>query len=117
MGPNPGTGDFRRGRLPRFGRSDGRLVGSGSYQGDPRTTGSIGDELSVMVRWDDEERTVPVPDDVMRRPAGHRLARATFEALSYSHRGECVRWIEEAKRPEARRRRIQVTIDRLEGIT
>lgn len=29
-------------------------------------------------------------------------ARAAFERISYSHRKDCVDWIEEARRPETR---------------
>ena len=67
-----------------------------------------GDEVEVEVRLDDAPRTVELADDVAAAlDAGG--ARADFDALAYSHRKEFVRWIEEAKRPEPRRTRIEKT--------
>ena len=37
-------------------------------------------------------------------------ARAAYDALSYSHRKEWVRWVEEAKKPETRAARIEKTV-------
>jgi uncharacterized protein YdeI (YjbR/CyaY-like superfamily) len=41
----------------------------------------------------------------------------TFDGLSYTHRKEYVRWIEEAKRTETRTRRVEKSVEMLrEGI-
>jgi uncharacterized protein YdeI (YjbR/CyaY-like superfamily) len=40
-------------------------------------------------------------------------ARTFFDKLSYTHRKEYVRWVEEAKREETRQNRIVKTIEML----
>ena len=40
-------------------------------------------------------------------------ARATFDGLSYTHRKEWVRWIEEAKKAETRATRLTKTVESL----
>jgi hypothetical protein len=64
--------------------------------------------VEVSLELDDQPRTVDLADDIAKAVAGAGVASA-FEALSYTHRKEFVRWIEEAKRPEARQRRIDQT--------
>ena len=59
---------------------------------------------------DEERRTVSVPTELEAALAGDAAARAAFERLSSSHRKEYVQWIEEAKRDETRRRRIEQTL-------
>jgi hypothetical protein len=73
-----------------------------------------GDTVSVTVERDDADRSVVVPDDLAAAldPAG---LTATFARLSYSHQREYVNWIEEAKKPQTRRRRVAETVERLEG--
>ncbi len=73
-----------------------------------------GDLLAVTVERDRAERTVEVPEDlaVALEEAGSRPA---FDALSYSHRREYVGWIEEAKRPTTRAKRVADTVGRLAG--
>jgi hypothetical protein len=71
-----------------------------------------GDRLTVTVERDDAERTVTVPVDLAAalQAAG---ATAAFDALSFSHQREHVAWIEEAKRPATRARRVAATVERL----
>jgi hypothetical protein len=71
-----------------------------------------GDVLTVTVARDTAERTVDVPAD-LAAALGDGGARTAFDALSYSHRRQYVQWIDEAKRPETRARRIAETIERL----
>ena len=42
-------------------------------------------------------------------------AQAAYEKLPPSHRREYVQWIEEAKKPETRARRVAETVSRLEA--
>jgi uncharacterized protein YdeI (YjbR/CyaY-like superfamily) len=51
-----------------------------------------------------DERTVEVPRDL--EEALDPATRATFDDLSFTHRREYVRWIEEAKGEDTRRRRV-----------
>jgi hypothetical protein len=64
-----------------------------------------GDTIDVVVWKDEEERVVaiPAPFKTLLKQEGQL---AGFEKLSYSHRRECVRWIEGAKREETRLNRM-----------
>lgn len=74
---------------------------------------AAGDEVTVELEADTDERTVTVPDDLRAALDGDEPARAAFDALSYTHRREYVEWIAEAKRQETRRRRVEQTVERL----
>lgn len=74
---------------------------------------SVGDTLTVVVRNDEAPREVEVPQDLAEAFARNDPARATFEGLSFSHKREYVRSITDAKRPETRARRIELTIQQL----
>ena len=76
-----------------------------------RETAAInaGDHIVVTVERDTDERIVSVPKDLADALTANGLSGA-FEALSYTHRKEHVRAIEEAKAPETRIRRIQKAI-------
>jgi Bacteriocin-protection, YdeI or OmpD-Associated len=41
------------------------------------------------------------------------VARANFDGMSYSHRKEWVRWIDEAKKAETRATRLATTVESL----
>jgi antitoxin component of MazEF toxin-antitoxin module len=71
---------------------------------------SVGDSLTVVVRNDEAPRQVEVPEDLAEAFARNERARAAFEGLSFSHKREYVRSINDAKRPETRARRIELTI-------
>ena len=69
-----------------------------------------GDAIEVTLVEDTAERTVDVPAD-LAKALGHAGLRAAFDRLSYTHRKEHVRAIEEAKKPETRARRIEKCIE------
>jgi len=71
----------------------------------------IGDLLTIDLERDEEERTVKVPSDLAA--ALDATTRATFDGLSFTHRREYVRWIEEAKREETRARRVAKAVEML----
>ncbi len=56
---------------------------------------------------------IEAPPDLAEALASSDDARALWEALSYSHRKEHVGYIEEAKRPETRARRVAKTVEML----
>jgi uncharacterized protein YdeI (YjbR/CyaY-like superfamily) len=64
-----------------------------------------GDRIGVTLAVDQEERTVDLPRDFAK--AMTAAERRVYDALAYSHRKEYVLWIEDAKRPETRLRRIE----------
>lgn len=54
-----------------------------------------------------------VPKDLAAALKTHRRAREAFEAFSPSHRREYIEWIDGAKRPETRARRLATTVEQL----
>lgn len=68
------------------------------------------DEIEVTLIEDAAERTVAVPPDLASALDAAGL-RDAFGRLSYSHRKEHVRAIEEAKKPETRVRRVAKCVE------
>ena len=66
-----------------------------------------GDTVEVTVDRDDEPRSVEAPADLAAALSGAPDAEARWEAMSYSHRKQYVAWVEEAKRPDTRARRVE----------
>lgn len=79
---------------------------------DNRTKAGVaaGQELDVEISLDTEPREVSTPEDLAAALAADPKASANFDALSYTHRKEWVRWIEEAKKPETRATRLAKTV-------
>jgi hypothetical protein len=75
---------------------------------------SPGDLLDVVVQLDDEPRQVEIPAE-LKKPleADHQLKRA-WDSLSYTQQREYSNWIQDAKREETRRRRVEQTLERLQ---
>lgn len=71
-----------------------------------------GDMVHITLERDSSKREVEIPEDVNLaiKEAG---VREGFMKLSYSHRKENVDWINDAKKPETRLRRINKLIDTL----
>jgi len=69
-----------------------------------------GDAVVVELWRDDEPREVDVPVD-LAEALGE--LRPRFEAMSYTHKREWVQWVEAAKKPETRERRITKVVDQL----
>ena len=65
---------------------------------------SAGECVTADIVPDEEPRTVEVPADLAFALGPDE--RAFLDSLSYTHRKEYVRWIEEAKRSETRQARI-----------
>ena len=66
----------------------------------------VGDTVRVTLEQDTAPRTVTTPPDLKSALADAGVAPSAFEGMSYSHRKEYVEWIESAKRPETRARRV-----------
>lgn len=101
-----------RGSLVRMGSPEHILIVRKDVR--ERIGKDVGDAVAVTVAKDTAPRTVDVPDDLAAalREAG---LDEGFAALAYTHRKEYVQWIEEAKRPATRARRIAQTVERLRG--
>ena len=70
------------------------------------------DRVRVEMEVDTEPRTVRLPADLRAALRADDAAGKAFQQLSFSHRREYVEWVEEAKRPETRARRIAATVER-----
>lgn len=73
------------------------------------------DTVRVVLRRDTAPRTVDVPKDRRAAPSNVPPAKAIFERLAWSHNKAYVDWIDDAKRAEARARRVEETIARLKA--
>jgi hypothetical protein len=76
-------------------------------------TVAAGDHVDVDIALDSGPREVAVPADLAEALAQDEEARASFDGLSYTHRKEWVRWIEEAKKAETRAARLTKTVESL----
>ncbi len=100
-----------RGTLVRMGEPNHMLI---ILKGIREQIGkSFGDEVTVSVEADVEERVIAIPVELKRVFKENPEAKASFEKLSYTHKKEYVTWISEAKKDETRARRVAQTIERL----
>lgn len=80
---------------------------------------NFGDTINVKLWEDKEERIVTVPDDVQELFNQNEKAKELYEKMSYTHRKEYIRWIEDAKKEETRERRkikmIEMILDGKKG--
>jgi Domain of unknown function (DUF1905)/Bacteriocin-protection, YdeI or OmpD-Associated len=71
-----------------------------------------GDRVTISIEEDKDERTVEVPADFAK--AMNKAQRWAYDSMSYTHRKEYVQWIEAAKKPETRMRRIAKALAKLD---
>ncbi|HEV7859505.1 MAG TPA: YdeI/OmpD-associated family protein [Pyrinomonadaceae bacterium] len=76
---------------------------------------NAGDRVRVRMETDTAPRTVNLPPDLEKALGKFTHTRARFDKLSYTHRKEYVQWIEAAKRPETRARRLEKVLAHLKG--
>ncbi len=72
-----------------------------------------GSIAEFVMEKDDAPRTIATPPDLVKALRTNKAAKAAWDKLSYTHRKEHVQAIEEAKKPETRRRRIEQAIEML----
>ncbi|MCE4065129.1 YdeI/OmpD-associated family protein [Chryseobacterium gleum] len=81
---------------------------------------TFGDEVSVALMEDKEERVVEIADDIASVFNENPEAKTLFDKMSYTHKKEYIRWIEEARKPETRENRkvkmVQMILDGKKGI-
>ncbi|MDW9381114.1 YdeI/OmpD-associated family protein [Chryseobacterium sp. JV558] len=81
---------------------------------------TFGDEVSVSLTEDKEERMIEIAEDIVSVFNENPEAKTLFDKMSYTHKKEYIRWIEEAKKPETRENRkikmIQMILDGKKGI-
>ena len=74
---------------------------------------AAGEEVTVGIELDTAPREVTLPNDL--ETALDDDARTAYDRLSFTHRKEWVRWIEEAKKPETRAARVAKTVEGLKA--
>jgi hypothetical protein len=74
---------------------------------------SAGDEVDVDLELDVQPREVAVPADLAEALDRDPAVRRRFDALAFTHQREWVRSVEDAKKPETRRRRIDKAVESL----
>lgn len=74
---------------------------------------NIGDTVKLVIEADTDERVVTIPDDLRRALAGKATTKKAFDGLAYTHQKEYVEWVESAKKPETRARRVAETVSRI----
>jgi hypothetical protein len=105
-------GEPYRGLLVRMGGPDHVL---GVLKGIREKIGKeVGDTVSVVIEPDTKLREISLPEDFVLALKKDEPTRAFFDSLSYTNRKEYVVWIEAAKRPETRQRRLQTAIEMLQ---
>ena len=70
----------------------------------------IGQRLDVTIAADLQPRTVELPEALAAALAADPAAKAAFDVLAPSHRKEFARWVEDAKREETRRARVEQSL-------
>jgi len=105
-------GEPYRGTLVRMGGPD-HILGVLKEIRD-RIGKGPGDEVEVTLQEDTEPRVIELPADLQEALKSRPKAAEFFQQLSYTHQREYVRWIEEAKRGQTRRKRIVRAVEMLE---
>ncbi|RXM52331.1 MULTISPECIES: YdeI/OmpD-associated family protein [unclassified Chryseobacterium] len=81
---------------------------------------TFGDEVIISLIEDKEERIVEIADDISLIFNESPEAKILFDKMSYTHKKEYIRWIEEAKKPETRENRkikmVQMILEGKKGI-
>jgi hypothetical protein len=72
-----------------------------------------GDTIDVLIELDTEPRTVEPPADLANALARDKRASATWEKLSFTNKKEMARSLEEAKKPETRKKRLAAAVAKL----
>ena len=73
----------------------------------------FGDSIAVELELDTAPRTVEPPADLARELGRDKKAAATWEKLSFTNKKEIARSLEEAKKPETRKRRLAAALAKL----
>ena len=72
-----------------------------------------GDVVGIELALDRASREIPVPADLRAALKEHPKARKAFEEAPPGYRRQVMKWMDTAKDTDARKRRIEVVIDRV----
>ena len=88
----------------------GRFTWSASPKNSAKTGVKAGDPIEVTIELDTDAPDGKSPPPDLLAAVDAAGIREAWEKLSYTHRKEHVRAIEEAKAPETRQRRIEKAV-------
>lgn len=112
-----GTAEYR-GSLTKMGGKKHLLILTQEVR--KKINKSFDEEVEVKLWEDKEERIVEIPEDVMPLFDQNPKAKELYDAMSYTHRKEYIRWITDAKKEETRERRkikmIEMILNGKKGI-
>ena len=74
---------------------------------------SVGDRVTMAVEHDTASREPDLPSDLAKALSKAKMAKALWEEITPRARGEWVEFLDEAKRPETRVRRVAKVVERL----
>jgi hypothetical protein len=74
-----------------------------------------GDTIEVLLELDTEPRVVEPPADLAKALANDKSAAAAWDKLSFTNQKEMARSLEEAKRPETRKKRLAAALAKLKA--
>ena len=86
------------------------LVNKRMQQGARAVEGSV---ARVQMELDVEERTVTIPDELMRILKEDRSLRRWYDKLNHSTRNDIAKWVTDPKSSEARARRAEQIAERM----
>lgn len=72
-----------------------------------------GDTVGVILRKDDQERVINLPEELEIALTQNPKAKQFFDTLSYTNKKEYVQWISSAKKQETKEARLQKAIEML----
>jgi len=97
-------------RLPLTPTSDGEHILTVRKEIRNTIGKTWGQTVHVVLAPDTEDRSVEVPEDLTQALSSAGLLGA-FDRLAYNYRKEYARWIERAKKPETRMKRLREAIE------
>jgi hypothetical protein len=103
---------FRNSLMPEGDGTHSMMVNKELQKGASATAG---DTVAVVIELDKTPRSVAVPNDLKALLTKNKLAETAFNKLAYSHKKAFLDWIDSAKKPETRAKRLKETIGMLEA--
>jgi hypothetical protein len=101
---------FRNSLMPEGDGTHSMMVNKELQKGAGATAG---DTVVVVIELDKTPRSVTAPDDLKVLLTKNKAAQTSFTGLAYSHKKAFIDWIDSAKKPETRAKRLKETIEML----
>ncbi len=106
-------GEPYRGTMVKYGKPEHMIVVLKEIR--EKIGKGVGDEVKIWLKEDKEERTIDLPEGLLKLLKKNKL-QDKFDKLSFTHRKEYIKWINDAKKEETRLSRIEKTIEKLKTL-